>query len=64
VAAAYNAGPGTVGRWLEDFGDPRDKDIKFVIDWIESIGSVETREYVQRVLEALLVYEIIFSREK
>ncbi|MDR1425755.1 MAG: lytic transglycosylase domain-containing protein [Rickettsiales bacterium] len=64
VIASYNAGPGLVGRWLEDFGDPRGKDIEFVIDWMESITSCETREYLQRVLEAFLVYETILGEEK
>ena len=53
--AAYNAGPGRVGGWIREFGDPRDGSID-EIDWIEGIPVYETRNYVQRVTEALNVY--------
>lgn len=53
--ASYNAGPGRVGGWLKEFGDPRDKNIDEA-DWIETIPVYETRNYVQRVTEALNVY--------
>lgn len=53
--ASYNAGPGRVSRWVKEFGDPRDKNIDEV-DWIEGIPVYETRNYVQRVTEALNVY--------
>jgi soluble lytic murein transglycosylase len=53
--AAYNAGPGRVHEWLQNFGDPRDGGIKMV-DWIEMIPFNETRNYVQRVLENLQIY--------
>jgi soluble lytic murein transglycosylase len=53
--AAYNAGPGRVNRWLEEIGDPRDPNVDEV-DWIESIPIYETRNYVQRVTEAINVY--------
>jgi soluble lytic murein transglycosylase len=53
--AAYNAGPGRVRQWLNDFGDPRDARIGMV-DWIEMIPFNETRAYVQRVLENLQIY--------
>ncbi len=55
AVAAYNAGPGRVGQFLRDFGDPR-TDGTDVIDWVESIPLDETRNYVQRVLEAVPVY--------
>jgi len=54
--AAYNAGPSRVVRWLADNGDPRNGQVDLV-DWIESIPFDETRNYVQRVLEAVPVYE-------
>jgi soluble lytic murein transglycosylase len=55
--AAYNAGPGRVRQWLQEIGDPRDRRID-TIDWIETIPFSETRNYVQRVLEALQIYRI------
>ena len=54
-AAAYNAGPGTINRWLKNYGDPR----KFGVDpliWIEMIPYHETRNYVKRVLSNDLIY--------
>jgi soluble lytic murein transglycosylase len=53
--ASYNAGPGRVSGWLKEFGDPRDPKIN-EFDWIEGIPVYETRNYVQRVTEALNVY--------
>jgi soluble lytic murein transglycosylase len=53
--AAYNAGPARANRWMRDFGDPRTPDVD-PIDWIESIPFNETRNYVQRILESLVVY--------
>ncbi len=55
--AAYNAGPGAVNRWLRDNGDLRKKGAD-PIDWIEMIPYGETRNYVQRVLEAAAVYSL------
>ncbi|MBT5415062.1 MAG: lytic transglycosylase domain-containing protein, partial [Rhodospirillaceae bacterium] len=57
AAAAYNAGPGRVRQWVRELGDPRDRGID-MIDWIETIPFAETRNYVQRVLEALQIYRI------
>ncbi|MGQ9371828.1 lytic transglycosylase domain-containing protein [Azospirillum sp. A39] len=53
--AAYNAGPARVSSWLDQYGDPRAQGID-VVDWMELIPFSETRNYVQRVLEALIVY--------
>lgn len=53
--ASYNAGPGRIDRWIKAHGDPNDPSVD-VIDWIERIPFSETRNYVQRVLEALHVY--------
>jgi soluble lytic murein transglycosylase len=53
--AAYNAGPSRVHQWMHDNGDPRSPQVD-MIDWIEMIPFDETRNYVQRVLEALQIY--------
>jgi len=53
--AAYNAGPNRVARWLEAMGDPRNGKIDMV-DWIEMIPFRETRNYVQRIMEGVVVY--------
>jgi soluble lytic murein transglycosylase len=53
--AAYNAGPHRVDEWLPQYGDPRVGPIDMV-DWIELIPFSETRNYVQRVLENVVVY--------
>ena len=54
--AAYNAGPGNVNRWLRSIGDPRTN--MNVLDWIEAIPFSETRNYVQRVLENAVIYNL------
>ena len=58
VAAAYNAGSGNVRRWVAQNGDPRLPGAD-VLRWIEDIPFSETRNYVQRVLENAVVYEMI-----
>lgn len=55
--AAYNAGPGNVNKWLRAYGDPRTE--VDVLTWIENIPLSETRNYVQRVLENAVVYDML-----
>ncbi|WP_220718499.1 transglycosylase SLT domain-containing protein [Agarivorans litoreus] len=51
AAAAYNAGPHRVNRWLKERGNvPADV-------WVESIPFKETRHYVQSVLAYQVVYQ-------
>ena len=59
VLAAYNAGPNRVDKWLAENGDPRTGPpggTVDMIDWIELIPFAETRNYVQRVLENVVIY--------
>ena len=55
AAAAYNAGPSNVKKWLNSNGDPRSPACD-PIDWIEQIPFNETRNYVQRVIENTQIY--------
>lgn len=55
--AAYNAGRGSVKKWLALYGDPRDPKVD-PIDWVERIPFSETRNYVQRVMENMQVYRV------
>ncbi|WP_413203588.1 lytic transglycosylase domain-containing protein [Rhodospirillum sp. A1_3_36] len=57
-AAGYNAGPGRPIGWMKDNGDPRSMSLENAIDWIEKIPYPETRNYVQRVIEGMLVYQV------
>jgi soluble lytic murein transglycosylase len=58
--AGYNAGRGRVRDWVKLHGDPRDPKVD-PIDWVERIPLSETRNYVQRVIENLLVYRVRFE---
>jgi soluble lytic murein transglycosylase len=55
VASGYNAGPGRPRRWIEAYGDPRQEGVD-VVDWVETIPFGETRTYVMRVVESLVIY--------
>ena len=55
IAAGYNAGPGRPRRWIGEFGDPRDAGVD-IVDWVETIPFSETRTYVMRVVESLVIY--------
>jgi len=58
--AAYNAGRGSLKKWIERYGDPRDPKVD-AVDWVELIPFAETRNYVQRVMENLQVYRARFG---
>ena len=55
IAAGYNAGPGRPRQWIERFGDPRDPAVD-IVDWVETIPFGETRTYVMRVSEGVVIY--------
>ena len=58
--AGYNAGRGRVRDWVKAYGDPRDPNVD-PVDWVERIPFSETRNYVQRVMENMLVYRVRFG---
>jgi soluble lytic murein transglycosylase len=58
--AAYNAGRGSVKKWVDRYGDPRNAKVD-AVDWVELIPFSETRNYVQRIMENLQVYRARFG---
>ena len=58
AVAGYNAGPGRVAEWLASNGDPASGAVD-MIDWIELIPFSETRNYVQRVIENVVIYRAL-----
>jgi soluble lytic murein transglycosylase len=62
--AAYNAGPTNVANWLAENGDPElgaNAGGANLIDWVEEIPFSETRNYVQRVTESIVVYRALLN---
>jgi len=60
TAAAYNAGPNRSRQWIRQFGDPRDPSVD-AIDWVEQIPFAETRNYVQRIMENVMIYRAVLD---
>ena len=56
AVASYNAGSGNVSKWVRAYGDPRTGQVD-MLKWIEAIPYVETKAYVQRVIENSVVYD-------
>ncbi len=62
--AAYNAGRGAVGKWIQNIGHPKTKvmGVSFtdpfhaLIHWTEAIPYEGTRDYVARGIEAFVIY--------
>lgn len=54
--AAYNAGSGSVGRWIGD------EEIT-IEEWIEDIPYMETYDYLKKVLSNLYVYRLLYDGE-
>ncbi len=62
--AAYNAGPNNVANWLAENGDPElggNAGGANLIDWVEEIPFSETRNYVQRVTESIVIYRALLN---
>ncbi|OYW05572.1 MAG: lytic transglycosylase, partial [Acidiphilium sp. 37-67-22] len=60
--AAYNGGPGNVTKWIAANGDPRMPKAEGGVDlvtWIEEIPFGETRNYVERVTEGIVIYRAL-----
>ena len=57
ATAAYNAGPGAVGRWLPE--QPMAADL-----WLSEIPYRETRDYVRRVLTYRVIYAHKLGRDR
>jgi soluble lytic murein transglycosylase len=55
IASGYNAGPRRPRDWIAAFGDPRLAGTD-VVDWVEMIPFAETRTYVMRVVEGVVIY--------
>ena len=53
--AAYNAGPNRARDWVAAMGDPAAGAVD-PIDWVELIPFDETRNYVQRIVENVMIY--------
>ena len=60
--AAYNAGGGRVKQWIDAYGDPRSPGVD-PVDWVERIPFTETRNYVQRVMANVTMYQARFADE-
>ncbi len=59
AAASYNAGPGNANRWIRANGDPRSSGVD-IVRWIEEIPIYETKNYVQRVMEHAVMYDLLY----
>jgi len=59
--ASYNAGPKRASAWIDQNGDPRSPRTDAVA-WIEAIPFAETRNYVMRVSEGLVVYRQLLGQ--
>lgn len=57
-AGSYNAGPGNVNRWISANGDPRTPGVD-IVRWIEEIPIYETKNYIQRVMENAVMYDLL-----
>ena len=61
--AGYNAGPGTVKRWLDKIGKPDENNIHSIVTFIEKIPYRETKSYIKKVLANHTIYRILRERK-
>ncbi len=54
LAAAYNAGPTCLSKWLDRMGHPKHD---YDYEWIERISYKETRDYVKKLLGMMSLYK-------
>ncbi|MBP2316202.1 lytic transglycosylase domain-containing protein [Azospirillum soli] len=59
MAAAYNAGPGTLMRWRKDLAEIVTDPLLF----IESLPYAETRDYVEKVVANFWIYRLRLGQE-
>jgi len=58
--ASYNAGASNVEKWIKNNGDPRNmSSYNEIVEWIEKIPFLQTREYVVKILGFEMVYDVI-----
>ena len=62
IASGYNAGPTRTAEWIKKYGDPRDARVD-TLSWIETIPFRETRNYVMRVAESVVIYRARLAGE-
>ena len=49
-------------QWIDAYGDPRTPGVD-PVDWVERIPFTETRNYVQRVVANVAMYQARFAKE-
>lgn len=49
--------------WLAENGDPRLAGVS-MIDWIELVSYGETRDYVERVIESIEIYQAKLDEDR